>query len=446
MIFYTILMKTKIYYVLLLLLSLIFVLLKAQPAPFIGLNALPQMGDPICSEPVFTGSFFTSGYAVGATVSDFKLYKINGDSVTLSQVLGGGKPVLLVSGSLTCPVFRNKLADIQQVATAYAGLLEVFIVYTIEAHPTDTSVYYGYINTTSQNQTDGILFPSPLNYGQRVALADTLIQKYGVSVPVLIDGTCNEWWKHYGPAPNNAYVIRPNGTVAIHHGWFDRSPRNIFCELDTFLGVTSGLCNMGSTSGGFTLNILNQVSTGSPGSVLYNYIDIINNSTQDCEIDINKIQQMIPVGWKTAFCADICYSTQEDSIRILLLAGDTMHFSLDYFTGAIPDTGNIRLGFRNVNNPSNQFAFWTKGDTRTSTHAVDLAPTKDVVQVFPNPFNRCFSIPGKAFTPFSIWNSEGRQIQSGTTSEEGQICTEDITEGIYFLHIENIVKKVILNP
>jgi hypothetical protein len=416
--------------------------LQAQPGPSIGLNNQPLSSDIICPEPVFTGSFYTSGYAVGSTVADFKLYGISGDSLVLSQALGSGKPVLLVSGSLTCPIFRNKLSVLNQVVSAYAGLLDVYVIYTLEAHPTDTSVYFGYINITSQNQTDGILFASPNTYGERKALADTLVQNYSLSAPLFLDGPCNPWWRNFGPAPNNAYVIRPNGTVAIQHGWFDRSPRNIFCELDTFLGVTSGLCTTGSSGGSFTLTIINQIATGIAGNTLYAYMDLINNSSQDCEIDIVKLQKQLPSGWETSFCADICYGTQDDSIRIVLPAGDTMHFSLDYFTTQIPDTGNVRLGFRNVQQPNNQYAFWTKGDTRTPVSAAGEGELNEEIRIYPNPFSHCFNLQKAGGLNYSIWTVNGQLISSGLISDSGDVCL-DVPNGVYIIEVENNRQRLI---
>jgi hypothetical protein len=416
--------------------------LNAQPAPFIGLNSVPQSVDAICPEPVFNGSFNTSGYVVGTTVGDFKLYGMNGDSLTLSQALSSGKPVLLVSGSLTCPIFRNKIPVINQVVSTYSGVLDVYVIYTLEAHPTDTSVYFGYVNITSQNQTDGILFPSPLSYGERKALVDTLLQRHSLTAPVFLDGPCNPWWKHFGPAPNNAYVIRPDGTVAIHHGWFDRSPRNIFCELDTFLGINSGLCNTSGSGGSFALNILNQTATGTPAATLYAYIDIVNTSAQDCQIDIMKLQKQLPGGWESSFCADICYGIQDDSIRITLPAGDTMHFSLDFFTTSLPDTGNIRLGFRNAQHPNNQLAFWTKGDTRNSVSNKDADAITISKSIAPNPFKDCFEISDSEGMPYVVWTMEGRVAASGVVSELGRVCP-NLLEGSYILEVNSIPYRIV---
>ena len=55
--------------------------------PSIGINALPSDSDPVCYIPMVTGNFNTNGIQEGDTASDFKLYGLAGDSVTLSGKL-----------------------------------------------------------------------------------------------------------------------------------------------------------------------------------------------------------------------------------------------------------------------------------------------------------------------------------------------------------------------
>src|SRR5690242_20804593 len=87
----------------------------SQLLPSIGIGSLPNDNDAVCNIPVYTGSFDNSGYFVGDTVPDFTLYDMNGDSVNLASVLNNGKPVLLVGGSYTCPVFRGTIDDINNM-------------------------------------------------------------------------------------------------------------------------------------------------------------------------------------------------------------------------------------------------------------------------------------------------------------------------------------------
>ena len=142
----------------------------AQPnlLPSIGIGPMPSDNDPVCTIPWYLGSFYTSGLAAGDTAYDFTLYDLNGDSLNLAEALSHGKPVLLVAGSYTCPVYRGKVAALNNVVTTYAGLVDVYIIYTIEAHPIiDTSVYFGYVNPTTTNLQAGITYRQPQTYGER---------------------------------------------------------------------------------------------------------------------------------------------------------------------------------------------------------------------------------------------------------------------------------------
>jgi hypothetical protein len=159
--------------------------------PGIGLTTLPADNEAICTIPWYLGSFDSSGLQVGDTAYDFKLYSINGDSFVLNENLSHGKPVLLVSGSYTCPVFRNKLNLLNSIAATYAGQIDVAIIYAVEAHPTDTSPYFGTINVNHINQSEGILFPQPTTYKERKDMTDTLLQNETINVPVYLDGPCN---------------------------------------------------------------------------------------------------------------------------------------------------------------------------------------------------------------------------------------------------------------
>ena len=126
--------------------------LVAQPVlrPAIGLYALPQDTEQVCTPPLYLGSFYMSGLQAGDTAFDFTLYDLNGDSLRLGEALSYGKPVLLIAGSYTCPVFRQKSSVINDVISFYAGQVDVYIIYTLEAHPDgDTSVYFGYVNPTT---------------------------------------------------------------------------------------------------------------------------------------------------------------------------------------------------------------------------------------------------------------------------------------------------------
>jgi hypothetical protein len=417
--------------------SLLFILIfksaASQLLPSIGLNSLPANSATICDAPWYLGSFYSSGIAAGSTAPDFKLYSVSGDSLVLSSELQSAKPVLLIGGSLTCPVFRNKVAVINKVVSAYGSSIKVFVIYTLEAHPTDTSVYFGYVNVTSQNSSSGILFPQPVTYGERKQMADTMNSWVTLNAPVYIDGPCNEWWSTFGPAPNNAYLIDPGGKILLKHGWFDKSPDKIFCDLDSILGVTSGYCVNTTAPGNFKINVLNTTANGSPGSILYNYIDVINTGSVDVTVLAQNIQRSYPINWQTGYCADICYTAGTDSIVFTVPPLDTIKFTLDFYTSANPDTGSVKLGFKNVNKNSNSFSGWFRASTVPNlTSLGDYTPVTGV-QLVPNPAcDQIFIAAPGTFIDVSVNDEYGREL---IITDNVHVRTAALNRGIYFARI-----------
>jgi len=417
------------------LLLLVELTLCAQLNPSITLGTAPQDSDPICSIPVYSGSFYTSGLSKGSIASDFTLYGLNGDSLHLGSVLAEGKPLLLVNGSLTCPVFRNKIPVLHQMANAYGNLITVAVVITVEAHPTDPSPYYGYVNITSQNQQEGILYPQPITYGERKALAQIAVSHTGLTVPVFLDRPCQEWWLQYGPAPNNAYVFLPDGTIAVKHGWFHRMPDQMFCDLDSLLSVTSGLCTPTGVGGNFRAEPVNLYSSGFPGDILFNYIDLITGPQGGAEILIMKLVENYAPDWESSFCADICYSTLSDSIVIYIPANDTMKFSLDFFSSEVPGSSSVKVGFRNQNNPLNKFSFVLEGSTLVSGISGVSQDSHHPVQVF----SAAASFPDSWGTPDRIFTLDGRLFSVGSL-ELPHI------PGVYIVFLSGSPYRILVTP
>jgi hypothetical protein len=213
--------------------------------PSIGLASLPADGDIVCNIPVYTGDFNSSGFQAGDTIPHFKLYDKNGTATDVLTVLQTGKPLLLVAGSYTCPVFRQKIAKINQVVSSYGTQINVYVVYVVEAHPKnpDLSPYSGTVWTTSENQQESILYLQPTTYGERKQIINDMLANgsYQLTASILIDGPCNEWWLNFGPAPNNAYLIKPDGVIYKKHGWFDKNPDNIATDINSLLGSSTGI-------------------------------------------------------------------------------------------------------------------------------------------------------------------------------------------------------------
>ncbi len=374
----------------------------AQLLPSIGISGLPNDNDSICSIPVYTGSFNNSGYFKGDTVSDFTLYDLYGDSVNLSNVLSGGNPVLLVAGSITCPVFRGKINSLNNMTSIYSGMLNIYVVYTVEAHPViDPSPYSGTVWVPSSNFSEGVLYEQPDTYGERKSLVDSMLAKYTLNVPVLIDGPCNNWWLNYGPAPNNGYLINTSGVVVAKHAWFDKAPDNMYCDIDSLLGTNSGYCTSFGNNGNFLFSLdADSISYGIAGQTLSIHCKLTNNSTNNnVEIDIIKKQINTPVGWMTALCADVCYAPTVDSIRITIPPVTVQPFIFYFYTDSMAANGNVRVLFRNVNNNNNRHGQGFYGSTGLSTSIQSGASAnRNLFEIFPVPAENQISIRTLTFT------------------------------------------------
>jgi hypothetical protein len=408
----------------------------AQLLPSIGLNSLPSDNDSICPIPVYAGSFYTSGFEAGDPVPDFTLFDLNGDSVNLGAALQSGKPVLLIAGSYTCPVFRGKINDINIIDSLYGSLLNVYVVYTADAHPiVDGSPYSGTVWVPSANFSEGVLYEQPKTYGERKELIDSMLLNYSINVPILIDGPCNEWWLNYGPAPNNAYLINTNGTVYTKQGWFDRAPESMYCSIDSLLGVSFGYCNTYGNNGNFNFTLDgDSMEYGLPTETLAIHATLENiSATDNVVIDIIKRVINTPNGWQTALCADICYAPLIDSIRITIPPLGTQPFTFYFYTGATPEDGDVNVVFKNAHaNSNNKFRQGFYG----FTNAVGLYESEmssEEMVLYPNPSHTSLSIlntPG--ISSFHIIDFAGHVVKTGVAIA-GEIDISKLSAGIYLL-------------
>lgn len=208
--------------------------------PSIGLWAIPDDGDSVCDIPLAIDPdnlFDTAGLQDGDTVPDFKLYTVSNDSMHLADVITDGKPVLLVGGSYTCPKYRNHLDELSDLQSTYGSQVNIYVVYTVEAHPDspDISPYKGEVWQLNSNDQDDIHYHEPVTYLDRKNAASDMLNILDVPVSVLLDGPCNTWWQTYALAPNPAFLISPKGTIFKKQAWFDNGLYGMSAAIDDLL-------------------------------------------------------------------------------------------------------------------------------------------------------------------------------------------------------------------
>lgn len=221
--------------------------LKAQPSLGAPINSPGLPADSTFIAPYnfyfdTTDQFVVSGFHPGDVVPDFTLYDTASAGFNLSAVLSDGKPLLLITVSLTCPSSRSGMVNVlPDLINIYGSQINFLIVYTLDAHPVnpDLCPYTGTINTLFINYQDTILYPQARRYVHRKQMAKDFLQRYNTSVNLVIDGPGNEYWSNFGPAPNNAYLITPSGMVFTKYGWFSRQEQDITQDIAILLATAN---------------------------------------------------------------------------------------------------------------------------------------------------------------------------------------------------------------
>src|SRR5258707_1310599 len=99
----------------------------------IGLTSLPKNTDSVCAITPYYRTFDLDGLNPGDTAYDLTLFDIEGNPFTLSAILRQKKPVLLISGSYTCPMLRFRVPAINYVVKDYGSRINTYLIYTYEA-------------------------------------------------------------------------------------------------------------------------------------------------------------------------------------------------------------------------------------------------------------------------------------------------------------------------
>ena len=423
-------------------------LIFAQPVllPSIGVGQLPDDADTVCGYPMPVSpdmTFDSYSYQNGETIADFTLYDLNGDSVNMANLLSFDKAVVIVGLNYTCPYVRNKVSIYNDIQTTYGNQVTIIGIYHLEAHPDDDfSPNSGTFGNVAANVNAGIVVDQHNTYADRKAAAQDLITNEGLNIPVYLDGPCNEWWSNFGPGPATGYIIKPDGTVFVRHGWFDKfaNGHDIYCDLDSLFGVT---CTGTSPTGQFTMALTtNDTVYGLPGATIDVEADLINTSGADVLIEIERDQNNLDVNWESAICADVCLNPLTDLYTFLLPDGETQHFWMHFYSDpALEGEGHTKMVFRNTNDFSNQYVydFHAFSDTTFVTNVRETV-RQTRVTAYPNPFTTSILISTGNPTLISairLYNIEGALVRTIENINDHSILLqrENLSDGMYYAEI-----------
>jgi peroxiredoxin len=145
--------------------------------------------------------------AVGQEAPDFDLATRDGASRVRLSSLRGGRPVVLVFGSYTCPPFRSEMPAVSKLYADYKEGAAFYFVYIEEAHAHD-------VWPLVSNAKANIVFGTARDAGERIGVADLCAKELKVEFPILVDDMQNGAADLYTAWPTRMYVVDANGTIA----------------------------------------------------------------------------------------------------------------------------------------------------------------------------------------------------------------------------------------
>jgi Spy/CpxP family protein refolding chaperone/peroxiredoxin len=149
--------------------------------------------------------------AVGATVPDLQLRKIDGNAIALSSFKG--RPVVLEFGSYTCPSFRQRAGGMEQLKKEYGARATFLVVYTAEAHPTG-----GW--EADRNKEEKIFMDAHTSLDERKAAANKAREALKITVPIVLDDMDDSVAKVFGAKANSLVMVK-DGKVVARQEWAD---------------------------------------------------------------------------------------------------------------------------------------------------------------------------------------------------------------------------------
>ena len=129
----------------------------------------------------------------GDILEDQRLTHVDGTEVSLRE-LARSRPLVLVTGSLTCPITASSMPRLQELEERYRDDLKFAFVYVREAHP-------------------GKNIPQAQTLEEKREYARMLQEANGVSWPVLVDDLDGTLHRALDGNPNSIHVVGADGRI-----------------------------------------------------------------------------------------------------------------------------------------------------------------------------------------------------------------------------------------
>lgn len=147
---------------------------------------------------------------VGDRAPDFRAERLTDDGERSGQYIGlsdlQGRPIALLFGSYTCPVYRGQIERFNQIHDELQDHHEFVTIYTREAHPED-----GW--QVGINHDQDVVYMQPTTLDERAEIAGTCVRGHRIRMPMAIDDMDDSINKAYSGSPERLYIIDADGIV-----------------------------------------------------------------------------------------------------------------------------------------------------------------------------------------------------------------------------------------
>ncbi len=129
----------------------------------------------------------------GDRLPDATIFNLDGREVSLRS-LAAGRPIVLVTGSTTCPATASAMPDLNGLEERYGDHVQFVLLQVREAHP-------------------GAEVGQPHTLRDKVQHAQLMQKVYAVGWPVLVDDIDGTLHRHLGTEPNSLHIIDADGEI-----------------------------------------------------------------------------------------------------------------------------------------------------------------------------------------------------------------------------------------
>lgn len=143
--------------------------------------------------------FARDSAAPGDSLPAFELITTDGERLRRDDLFKD-KPVLLIFGSMTCPMTASAAPTVQALYEEFGDLVDFIMMYVREAHP-------------------GERFAQAESIADKLEYSEALKEVYGIRWTVAADNIDGDLHRALDPKPNAAFLMDPEGTILFRSLW-----------------------------------------------------------------------------------------------------------------------------------------------------------------------------------------------------------------------------------